>query len=222
MLHLLRAEIRYNRPVFWYIFVCALLAFLSLHFWRAMFGTTPGNANVGYLFVVYFYFYFVMAILTTPWGKEKRVRQLILLPVSPFQIGMANMLLFFSYWSFLFGLFIIWILISQFFSLATPTIISIVTMTGMAFTVRACIVLLGQYPDTKWRKISEGLVILIIGFLAMAGVVHIFQQEADSGWFDRILSWMCQSPAGAGAWLLLGIGLSIWTLFYPRLESYAE
>lgn len=222
MWRLLKSEIRYNRPVFWYIFVCALLAFLSLHFWPAIFGTTPGNANIGYLFVVYFYFYFVMAILTTPWAKEKRIRQLMLLSISPLQIGMANLLLFFSYWFFLFGLFVIWIHISQFFSWATPTIISIATMTGMAFTVRACMVLLSQFQDRKWRTISEGLVILIIGFLALAGVVHIFQQGADSDWFDRILSWMCQSPAGAGVWLLLGIGLSITALFYPRPESYVE
>jgi hypothetical protein len=168
------------------------------------------------------YFLFAMAILSTPWAKEKRVRQLAQLPVSVRTIGISHLLLFGTFWMYIVGLHLVYTGISQHYSLAPPTLISLCSMTGLVFFLYAFFVFSYWIRPSMVRKFFEGFTILFLGSIALSGIIHSYQQNENSNFFDSIISWIFQSEIGAVILPLSGLGLSILLLLSLRHRSYVE
>jgi hypothetical protein len=163
-----------------------------------------------------------MSILSTPWGKEKRVRQLVQLPVSVRTIGISHLLLFITFWIYIVGLYFVYTGISRYYSLAPPTFISLCSMTGLVFFLYAFFVFSYWIRPSMVRKFFEGFTILFLGFIALAGIIHSYQHNENSNFFDFILSWIFQSETSALILPLSGLGLSILLLLSLRHKSYVE
>jgi hypothetical protein len=167
------------------------------------------------------YFNFVMAMLILPWAKEKRGRFLVSLPVSIQNINLAHLVLFVLYWLEILFLFLAFVTLSPHFNLDSATGMALIAQTGIVFIVYAIIAILNVFPDTAWRKMVEIAVLLLFGFMAVAGIVHSFQRLEDTHVVDRILSWAYQSMSGPTFLLFTGIGLVLLFLYFPWRKSYA-
>lgn len=222
MWRILKIEIKYNIFIFVNISIVSFLSFLGYHFFPAIFKDNPSNTNIGYQSLYLMYFLFAMSILSTPWAKEKRVRQFAQLPVSVRTIGISHLLLFLTYWIFIVGLFFVYTGISRYYSLAPPTLISLCSMTGVVFFIYAFFVFSNCIRGSIGRKFLEGFMILFLGFIALAGIIHTYQQNDNSSFIDRIISWIFQSKTSALILPLSGLGLSILLLLSLKHKSYVE
>ncbi len=221
MWRLLKAEIIYNTPVFWSILLTSLLGFLGLHFYPIIFRQTLANMNMGYIYLSLAYSFFVMALLATPWAKEKKPRQLVCLPVSVRRIGRAHLSLHVIYWLAILVLFFLWTGISEYFSMNHSMLIALLVLTGISFLVYSLIGFTSRFKESVGLNILQICLILLFGFVVAAGAVHTYQGKEDSHLIDNFLSWTFQSPISALVWLILGLGLSILILFLSRAKSYA-
>jgi hypothetical protein len=218
---LLKAEIVYNTPVFWSILLTSLLGFLGIHFYPIIFGQTLTNLDTGYIYLSLAYFFFVMALLATPWAKEKRLRQLVCLPVSARWIGRAHLSLHLIYWLIIIVLFFLWTGISEYFSMNLSVLLALGVLTGVSFFVYSLIAFTGRFRESVGLNILQIGLILLFGFVAVAGAVHTYQGKQNSHLIDDFLSWTFQSPISALVWLILGLGLSILMISLSRAKSYA-
>lgn len=221
MWSILKTEIEYNRISLVYVFVVCVFGYLLLHFWPTLFGSVP-NKNVGYMSICYMYSNFVMAMLILPWTKEKRRRYLVVQPVSIRNINSAHLILFIIYWLEILVVFVIFVVLSPNYVLDSATGIALLSQTGVVFIVYAGSALLNYFPDSAWRKMAEIAVILIFGFLALAGIVHTYQGNEDVHVVDRLLSWIYRSATGSFILLTASAGLVLFFLFYPWRKSYVE
>jgi hypothetical protein len=218
----LKIEIKYNIFIFVNISIVSFLSFLGYHFFPAIFKGNLSNTNVGYQSLYLMYFLFAMSILSTPWAIEKRVRQLAQLPVSARTIGISHLLLFITFWMYIIGLYFVYTGISQYYSLAPPTLISLCSMTGLVFFLYAFFVFSKWIRASIFRKSLEGFIILFLGFIALAGIIHSYQHNENSNFFDIIITWIFQSKISALILPLSGLGLSILLLLSLRHRSYVE
>jgi hypothetical protein len=218
---LLKAEIVYNTPVFWSILLTSLLGFLGLHFYPIIFRQTLANMNTGFIYLSLAYSFFVMALLATPWAKEKRPRQLVCLPVSVRRIGRAHLSLHVIYWLAILVLFFLWTGISKYFSMNLSVLLALCVLTGVSFLVYSLIAFTSRFKESVGLNILQIGLILLFGFVVAAGAVHTYQGKQDSHLIDNFLSWTFQSPISALVWLILGLGLSILMISLSRAKSYA-
>jgi hypothetical protein len=218
---LLKAELLYNLPVFWSILLTSLLGFLGLHFYPIIFRQTLTNMNTGYIYLSLAYSFFVMALLATPWAKEKRPRQLVCLPVSVRRIGRAHLSLHMIYWLAILALLFLWTGISEYFSMKHSMLRALCVLTGISFLAYSLIAFTSRFKESVGMNILQIGLILLFGFVVVAGAVHTYQGKEDSHLIDNFLSWTFQSPISALVWLILGLGLSILILFLSRAKSYA-
>lgn len=221
MWRLLRAEIVYNMPVFSSILLTSLLGFLGLHFYPIIFRQTLANMNTGFIYLSLAYFFFVMALLATPWAKEKRPRQLVCLPVSVGRIGRAHLSLHAIYWLVILALFFLWIGISRYFSMNLSVLCALGVLTGVSFFVYSLIAFTSRFKESVGLNILQIGLILLFGFVVAAGTVHTYQGKQNSHLIDNFISWTFQSPMSALVWLILGLGLSILMISLSRAKSYA-
>jgi hypothetical protein len=218
---LLKAEIVYNMPVFSSILLTSLVGFLGLHFYPMIFRQTPANMNTGFIYLSLAYFFFVMALLATPWAKEKRPRQLVCLPVSVRRIGRAHLSLHLVYWLAILALFFLWTGISKHFSVNLSVLVALGVLTGVSFFVYSLIAFTSRFKESVGLNILQIGLILLFGFVVAAGAVHTYQGKQDSHIIDNFLSWTFQSPISSLVWLILGLGLSILMISLSRAKSYA-
>lgn len=221
MWRLLKAEVVYNTPVFWAILLTSLLGFLGLHFYPIIFRQTLANMNTGFIYLSLAYSFFVMALLATPWAKEKRPRQLVCLPVSVRRIGRAHLSLHVIYWLAILALFFLWTGISKYFSMNLSVLLALCVLTGDSFLVYSLIAFTSRFKESVGLNILQIGLILLFGFVVAAGAVHTYQGKQDSHLIDNFLSWTFQSPISALVWLILGLGLSILMISLSRAKSYA-
>ncbi len=220
MWRLLKAEIVYNTPVFSSILLTSLVGFLGLHFYPMIFRQTLANMNTGFIYLSLAYFFFVMALLATPWAKEKRPRQLACLPVSIRRIGKVHLLLHLIYWLAILALFFLWIGISKYFSLGLSVFLALGVLTGVSFFVYSLIAFMSWFKESAGLNILQMGLILLFGFVVAAGTVHTYQGKQDSHLVDNLLSWTFRSPISALVWLILGLGSSILMISLSRAKSY--
>lgn len=217
---LFKTEVSYNRISIAYVFVVSAAGYLLVHFWPTLFSTPP-NRNVGYISICYMYFNFVMAMLILPWAKEKRRRFLAVLPGPIRNISLAHLALFILYWLEILVLFLIFVALSPNYILDSATGIALLTQSGIVFIVYACIAILNVFSDSAWRKMAEIAVLLLFGFIAVAGIVHSYQRVEEVHVVDRILSWVYRSSTGPFFLFFAGVGLVLFFLYYPWRKSYA-
>ncbi len=222
MLRMLKAEIAYNTQVFLFILLTSLLGFLGLHFWPVFFRQTLANTNTGYVYLSLTYSYFVMAVLVTPWAKEKRPRKLVCLPVSVHQVGRAHGLLHLIYWVCIVALFFVWAWISKYFILDHSVFLALIVMTGISWCAYSIMAFASRFRDSVARGVIQIALILFFGTIAAAGIVHNYQGKGDYHPIDDCLSWIFQSQISALIWMIMGIGSAVLVLFLPRLKSYVE
>lgn len=219
---LLRAEIRYNTPIIWYIIICSVLGFLAIHFWPVLAAESPSNQNSGTIFLSLMVAYFIMSILSNPWGKEKRTRQFIRLPVSIQHIRLSHFLLYALYWILLVSIFLVFTPLSHDFSLDYPIVLILCVQTGIAFAFYALFGLVNCFPESVGRKALEIFLLLFFLFISIAGVIHTFQAKGDSHFVDSVLSWLYRSKLSAALWLIVSIGLIFLVVRFAERRSYAD
>ncbi|MGD9346653.1 MAG: hypothetical protein PVH84_12365 [Candidatus Aminicenantes bacterium] len=219
---LFRAEIQYNSPIFWYIVVCSVLGFLGIHFMPEITGEAPLNPNSGTIFLSLMVAYFMMSMLSNPWGKEKRTRQLLKLPVSLQQIKIAHFLVYILYWILLVFLYLLCTLVSEYFVLDASAFLMLCVQTGIAFFIFALFGFVSCFPDSAGRKSIEIFLLLLFLFISIAGIIHTYQAKGDTHFVDSVLSWMYQSKLSASLWLIFGLGLTVLVLRFAIRKSYAD
>lgn len=222
MWRLLKAEIAYNTQVFLFILLTSLVGFLGIHFWPVLNRQPLINTNTGYVYLASTYSYFIMAALVTPWAREKRLRQLVCLPLSVRQIGKAHGLLHLIYWTVIVALFFVWVWISEYFIWDRSVFLALCVLTGFSWIVYAIMAIANRFRDSVVRGAIQWTIILFFGTIAAAGIVHNYQGRGDRYLIDDFLSWIFQSPAFALIWLTIGIGSAVAVLFLSRIKSYAE
>ena len=219
---MLRSEIKYNIPILWYILICSALGFLAIHFWPVLTGEMPSNQKSGTIFLSLMVAYFIMTILSNPWGKERRTRQFIRLPVSLRQIRVSHFLLYVLYWIVLVFIYLCCVLLSRYFILDFPTLLLLCVQTGIAFAFYSLIGIVTCFPESIGRKVIEAFLLLLFVFISIAGVIHTYQAEGDSFFVDNVLSWLYQTELSAALWLVLGFGLALLVVRYAGRKSYAD
>jgi hypothetical protein len=217
---ILKAEFEYNRINIWNVFVVSVIGYLLMHFWPTFFGSVP-NKNVGYVSISYMYFNFVMAMLILPWAKEKRVRLLVVQPVSIRTVQLSHLALFIFFWLEILTLFLIFVVLSPNYYFDSATGTALLSQTGIAFIVYASIAILNVFPDSVWRKTAEIAVLLVFAFIAVSGIVFTYQGMKAVHAVDRMLSWMYRSSTGPFFIFFTSVLLVILFLFYPWRKSYA-
>lgn len=222
MWSLLRAELAYNTQVFLFILLTSILGFLGIHFWPVVSRQTLANMNTGYVYLSLTYSFFVMAVLVTPWIKEKRPRQLVCLPVSIHQIGTAHGLLHGVYWVLIVALYFLWCGISEYFLMDSSILLALGVLTGMSFLAYSLLALGSRFQESVTKGAIQLVFILVIGTIAAAGIVHNYQGRGDFHLVDNFLSWSFQSPVSALIWMIVGIGSAAVVLSLPRTGSYVN
>jgi hypothetical protein len=219
---LFRAEIQYNSPIFWYVVTCSVLGFLGIHFMPEITGDAPLNPNSGTIFLSLMVAYFIMSMLSNPWGKEKRTRQLLKLPVSLQQIKISHFLVYVLYWILLVFIYLLCTLVSKYFILDASAVLMLCVQTGIAFFIFALFGFVSCFPDSVGRKSIEIFLLLIFLFISIAGVIHTYQGKGDSHFVDSVLSWIYRSKLRASFWLIFGLGLTLLVLRFANRKSYAD
>jgi len=219
---LFRAEIQYNSPIFWSILICSVLGFLGIHFMPEITGEAPLDPNSGAIFLSLMVAYFIMSMLSNPWGKERRTRQLLKLPVSLQQIKNAHFLVYVVYWVLLVFLYLLGTLVSKYFVLDASAFLMLCVQTGMAFFIFALFGFVGSFPDSIGRKPIEIFLLSVFLFIAIAGVIHTYQAKSDTHFVDSVFSWMYRSKLSASLWPILGLGLTVLVLRLKTRKSYAD
>jgi hypothetical protein len=219
---LLKAEIKYNIPILWYIVICSVLGFLAIQFWPELTNETPENANSGTIFLSLMVAYFIMSMLSNPWGKERRTGQFVRLPVSLQQIRISHLLLYVLYWILLVSIFLCCVLISNYFLLDYSTVLILCVQTGVAFVFYALFGFVVCFPDSVKRKALEVFLLLFFVFISIAGVIHAYQAGGDSFFVDSVLSWLYRSKMSAVLWLIFGFGLAVLVVRFADRKSYAN
>lgn len=219
---LLKAEMKYNSPILWYIVICSVLGFLGIHFMPDITGDAPLNPNSGSIFLSLMVAYFIMSMLSNPWGKEKRTRQFLKLPVSLQQIKISYFLVYVLYWILLVFIFLLCTLISKYFILDASAFLMLCVQTGIAFFIFALFGFVSCFPDSVGRKSFEIFLLLVFLFISIAGVIHTYQGKGDSHFFDSVLSWIYRSKLSASLWLIFGLGLTLLVLRFSSRKSYAD
>ncbi len=222
MWRLLKAEIAYNTQVFLFILLTSLVGFLGIHFWPVLNRQPLINTNTGYVYLAGTYSYFIMAALVSAWAREKRLRQLVCIPLSVRQIGRAHGLLHLIYWIVILALFFVWVWISEYFIWDRSVFLALCVLTGFSWFVYAIMAAASRFRDSVARGVIQLFLILFFGTIAVAGIVHNYQGRGDSHLVDDFLSWIFKSPAFALIWMTIGIGSGIAVLFLPRLKSYVD
>lgn len=178
--------------------------------------------NTGYVYLSLTYFYFVMAVLVTPWAKEKRSRQLVCLPVSIRRIRGVHGLLHLIYWISIVMLFFVWVRISKYFVWDHSAVLALGVMTGISCCAYSTVAFASRFRDSIVGGVIQITLILFLGTIAVAGIVHNYQGKGDFRSIDDFLSWIFQSPIAALIWMIGGIGAAVSVLSLPRLKSYVE
>ena len=167
MWSLLKAEIQYNTPIFWYVIICSVLGFLAIHLMPVITGEVPGNQNSGTIFLSLMVAYFVMSMLTNPWGKEKRTRQFVKLPVSLLHTRLAHFLLHLLFWIILVLFFLLFTQVSKYFVLDSAIFLVICVQTGLALFIYALFGFFNCFTDSVWRKSVEIISLLVFLFISI-------------------------------------------------------
>jgi len=219
---LLKAEIKYNIPILLYIIICSVLGFFAIHFWPVLTGEAPSNQNSGTVFLSLMVAYFIMSILSNPWGKEKRTSQFIRLPVSLQHIKISHFFLYVLYWILLVLIFLCCVLLSNYFVLDYTILLILCVQTGIAFVFYALFGFVTYFPESVGRKAIEIFLLLFFVFISIAGVIHTYQAGGDSVFVDSVLSWLYQSKLSAVLWLFFGFGLTFLVVRFAERKSYAD
>ena len=234
MWHLFKAEFVYNKRVLSSLFVLSLFSFCVLHYWPNLTGKTPPNTNTGYLYLSHITFYLIFAYLGVPHGKkEKRNYQIIHLPVSVWKFGLLRLGMYFVYWVLLVALFFMYSNVSKYFILDEPTFFTIGSQTGIVFMMLSLVFFWRDLKESfskknlSYRKVvGIGIILisLLLGFIAIAGIVHNYQiQDRFGAQTIDIWNWIYQTQAGALIFVLAGLTLAlVSTVTFFKRKSYVE
>lgn len=219
---LFRAEMKYNMPIIWSILICSVLGFLAIHFWPVITGELPSNQNSGGIFLSLMVAYFIISLLSNPWGKERRTRQYIRLPVSLHQIRISHFLLYVLFWCLLVINFLLFTWISHYFVLDSATFLILCVQTGVAFFIYGFFGAMSLFRESAGRKVLEISVPLFFLFISIAGSIHVLQGQGDSFFVDRVLSWLYRSKLSASLWLICGLALAFIVVLFLEQKSYTD
>jgi hypothetical protein len=195
---------------------------LAIHFWLALSGEVPSDQNSGTIFLSLMVAYFIMSLLSNPWGRERRTRQFVRLPVSLQHMRMSHFLLYVLYWGFLITIFLSCVLFSSYFLLDYPTLLILCVQTGIAFVFYSLFGFVICFPESVARKAIEVFLLLFFVFISIAGVIHTYQAGGDSFFVDSVLSWPYRSELSAILWPVFGFGLAFLVVRFAVRRSYTD
>ncbi len=236
MWRLFISEFFYNKRILTFLIGVSFFNLFIIHNWPMISGEKPPNMNTGYLSISHIFFYFVIAILMMTWfNKEKRDRHYIQLPINIIKIGMLRLFIFVTYWIILLALLYFFTFISKYYSIDQTTILSVISQTGIAFIIFSLFFFWQDIRDhfSGENKTSHSLkrkiigtinivLILALGFVAMAGIVHNYkiQDKFGAATID-IWKWIYKSQPGAIVFLTIGLLMAFLTILtYWKRKSY--
>jgi len=237
MWKLFKSIVAYNWPTFLNLLAQSLVMFLFIHIYVLAAPDTISNKNIGYNSLHHMLIIFIVMIIATPWGKEKRIRQFLQLPASTTSVGLVHLSLFAIYWISIVMLFFLYCAVSVHYKIDKPTIFALCSQTGIAFILYS-VVFAGQnfrkscsdkyrisnIPQNKIIVIPIVVLVVVFSVLAIAGIIHIYQNYAPSVQMKgNIFTWMYFSESGLIAFLMLGFLFSVLTvLSFSWRKSYVE
>jgi len=236
MWRLFISEFFYNKRILSFLIGVSFLNLIIIHNWPMLSGETPPNMNTGYLSISHVFFYFVMTILMMTWfNKETKERLFIRLPIAIIKIGILRLLIFVMYWLILLALLYCFTFMSNYYSIDQTAILSVISQTGIAFIlfslfffwqdIRGHFSGKNKTSHSLKQKIIGTIAILLIltlGFVAMAGIVHNYKiQDKFGAYTIDIWRWIYKSHPGAILFLTIGLLMSVLTIMtFGKRESY--
>ena len=233
MWRLLKAEIVYNRSVLIYILTLSVISFITVHYYTPIFRKPMTHPNAGIVSAGHMFFFFIGTILVSSWWKEHTYRSHLLLPLGVWKIGVLRVVMFLSYWFALLCIYFIWSRISQHFIFDNKMISVLCTQTGFILTAFSLIFFWSDLRNSMSRNktffnlpsrrvLGFGVLgaILFVSFISVAGTVHTYQGR-NKNQLDQFLSWLYQSHAGPLILIVLGLCLTILTIWtFGHRRSY--
>ena len=236
MWRLFISEFFYYKRILSFLIGVSFLNLIIIHNWPMLSGETPPNMNTGYLSISHIFFYFVMTILMMTWfNKETKERLYIQLPIAIIKIGVLRLLIFVTYWIILLAFLYCFTFMSKYYSVDQTTILSVISQTGIAFIIFSLFFFWQDIrghisgknkPSHSLKQKIIGtiaiLLILILGFVAMAGIVHNYKiQDRFGAYTIDIWRWIYKSQLGAILFLTIGLLMSVSTIMtFGKRKSY--
>lgn len=130
LLKLLDAELAYRKEILWFILLssAAVLGILALHS-----RTLDYPRNVGYLFMLYMFFGFVITVFFNPWSREHRTRRMMTLPLSVRTVALVKLAAEIIYWFLMVALFVVYSFFLDAFVIDREVLYALLTQTGVIF-----------------------------------------------------------------------------------------
>jgi len=185
MWKVIKSEICYRvNTLIWIVLSSLAIYFLISSNW--IFDKTGQRQyNLGLIFLIYMLIVFAVLLILKAWSKENRDRQLILLPISLRFIGWIRIFLDIVLWLILIGIFLIFALISDHFSLNLSAWWLLAMVTGcvlvvisMAFFWRDLVIPVKNRSSNLLidRILSLAINFLIPGFFYILGLKSVLTQ----------------------------------------------
>jgi hypothetical protein len=225
MCQLLKAEILYDRSRLLIVSVFCLTCLVTIWF------GVKWERNVSPMTMLILFISALVAVYAGEGSRihNKRDRMHIVLPVSLWKTGFSHLIYPIFVWIVILILYKVSYFILEFISGATRTIPSptqILTLSGLFLIVNAT-VLLSRDLSKIFTKKPQQIMIYMTGYLLFIGallpfyiVTNFFGAFGENTRLQSFMSSLYESPSG---FLLLGVGLSLTSLFvFMRRRSYVQ
>jgi len=232
MWKVIKSEICYRANTLIWVVLSSLAIYFLINSNWIFTKTVQRQFNLGLVFLIYMLIVFAVSLILKAWSKENRDRQLILLPISLRFIGLIRIFLDIVLWLILFGLFLIFALISDHFRLNLPVWYLLAMATGcvlvvisMAFFWRDLVIPVKNRNSNLLidRILSLAMNFLIPGFFYILGLMLLMLIIQGLKHEKSVLTQAFINPAVALAVLLTGILLVVSSIiFFEKRTSYLK
>ena len=232
MWKVIKSEICYRvNTLIWIVLSSLAIYFLISSNW--IFDKTGQRQyNLGLIFLIYMLIVFAVLLILKAWSKENRDRQLILLPISLRFIGWIRIFLDIVLWLILIGLFLIFALISDHFSLNLSVWWLLAMVTGcvlvvisMAFFWRDLVIPVKNRSSNLLidRILSLAINFLIPGFFYILGLILLMLIIQGLKHEKSVLTQVFFNPDVSLAVFLTGILFAVSSIiFFEKRTSYLK
>ena len=232
MWKVIKSEICYRvNTLIWIVLSSLAIYFLISSNW--IFDKTGQRQyNLGLIFLIYMLIVFAVLLILKAWSKENRDRQLIILPISLRFIGMVRIFLDIVLWLILIGLFLIFALISDHFSLNLSVWWLLAMVTGcvlvvisMAFFWRDLVIPVKNRSSNLLidRILSLAINFLIPGFFYILGLILLMLIIQGLKHEKSVLTQVFFNPDVSLAVFLTGILFAVSSIiFFEKRTSYLK
>jgi len=232
MWKVIKSEICYRvNTLIWIVLSSLAIYFLISSNW--IFDKTGQRQyNLGLIFLIYMLIVFAVLLILKAWSKENRDRQLILLPISLRFIGWIRIFLDIVLWLILIGIFLIFALISDHFSLNLSAWWLLAMVTGcvlvvisMAFFWRDLVIPVKNRSSNLLidRILSLAINFLIPGFFYILGLILLMLIIQGLKHEKSVLTQVFFNPDVSLAVFLTGILFAVSSIiFFEKRTSYLK